>query len=147
MVGYNPTPTDFYEDYIAHYGVKGMKWRHRKGKKKGDLRSDLKWKTSKAKNKALSAKTNITRTVKGARKNDVTTDYGKTNKGMDPSSSRSTDSKSGPSGSTYSSNQGYSKSAMNSGAYSKKSRLETMNSTYGNYYNHNGRYEYKKKRK
>ena len=30
MVNYNPTPTNFYEDYIAHYGVKGMKWKNRK---------------------------------------------------------------------------------------------------------------------
>lgn len=29
MLDYTPTP-DFYNDYIAHYGVKGMKWRKRK---------------------------------------------------------------------------------------------------------------------
>ena len=29
MVLYTQTPS--YDDYIMHYGVKGMKWRHRKG--------------------------------------------------------------------------------------------------------------------
>lgn len=29
MIGYTPTP-DFYNDYIAHYGVPGMKWGVRK---------------------------------------------------------------------------------------------------------------------
>jgi len=31
MIGYTPTP-DYYNDYICHYGVKGMKWRHRKSR-------------------------------------------------------------------------------------------------------------------
>lgn len=49
MVGYQATPTNFYEDYIEHYGVKGMKWRHRKSKKKKtDLRSTSKTSTSRA---------------------------------------------------------------------------------------------------
>ena len=30
MIGYTPTPTNFYEDYICHYGTKGMKWGVRK---------------------------------------------------------------------------------------------------------------------
>lgn len=29
MIGYTPTP-DYYNDYIAHHGVKGMKWGKRK---------------------------------------------------------------------------------------------------------------------
>ena len=34
MIGYISTPTNFYEDYICHYGVKGMKWGKRKKKVK-----------------------------------------------------------------------------------------------------------------
>lgn len=26
MIEYTSTPTNFYEDYISHYGTKGMKW-------------------------------------------------------------------------------------------------------------------------
>lgn len=31
MIDYTPTP-DYYNDYIAHYGVKGMKWGRRKSR-------------------------------------------------------------------------------------------------------------------
>lgn len=30
MIDYTPTPTNFYEDYICHYGIKGMKWKRHK---------------------------------------------------------------------------------------------------------------------
>lgn len=33
MTGYTPTP-DYYNDYIAHFGILGMKWGRRKKKKK-----------------------------------------------------------------------------------------------------------------
>ena len=36
MIEYTPTP-DFYNDYICHSGVKGMKWGKRKSKKEYDL--------------------------------------------------------------------------------------------------------------
>ena len=39
MTGYTPTP-DYYNDYIQHYGIKGMKWKNRK---KSKLKS--KWET------------------------------------------------------------------------------------------------------
>ena len=29
MDSYTPTP-NYYDDYICHYGVKGMKWRYHK---------------------------------------------------------------------------------------------------------------------
>ena len=32
MIGYTPTP-DYYNDYLCHYGVKGMKWHKRLAKK------------------------------------------------------------------------------------------------------------------
>ena len=34
MIGYTSTPTNFYEDYICHHGIKGMKW----GRRKSNLR-------------------------------------------------------------------------------------------------------------
>lgn len=34
------TKPELNEGTLAHYGVKGMKWRHRKGRTKNDLRSD-----------------------------------------------------------------------------------------------------------
>lgn len=57
---YNPTfigDIDLNEETLAHYGVKGMKWRKRKAK----LKSNLKWKVSKVKNKALEVKANALR--------------------------------------------------------------------------------------
>lgn len=30
MIEYTSTPTNFYEDYICHYGKKGMKWKRHK---------------------------------------------------------------------------------------------------------------------
>ncbi len=45
MQEYTPTP-DFYDDYIAHYGVKGMKWgRRKKRNKNGKALARKIWKT------------------------------------------------------------------------------------------------------
>ena len=40
MIGYTPTP-DYYNDYICHYGVKGMKWRNHVYKAKSKMRGLL----------------------------------------------------------------------------------------------------------
>ena len=58
MIGYTPTP-DYYNDYIAHYGVKGMKWGKRK--KKPD-HSKNRWKKKREKEQSLKDAYNKART-------------------------------------------------------------------------------------
>ena len=44
MIGYTPTP-DYYNDYICHYGTKGMKWGKRKAKTQSNKAHKAKIKT------------------------------------------------------------------------------------------------------
>ena len=51
MTGYTPTP-DYYNDYIAHFGIKGMKWGKRKAKIKRAIDNNKYVKKYKDKKKA-----------------------------------------------------------------------------------------------
>lgn len=55
---YNPTPTNFYDDYISHYGVVGMKWGIRRDlKRTGSISKKTKNKINEAASKASYRKT------------------------------------------------------------------------------------------
>lgn len=134
---YVTTKPELNEDTLQHYGVKGMKWRHRKARIKG---------------KTLEARAKINRKLRGIKDNEISWYNGKTSSGRTDSGKALSTSGVIKGNATYNGkretqNDGYSKKALTSGAYKDKSPGYTRDSNYGQYYDVNGKYYHKKKRK